>query len=339
MAAAGMAGLAYAGDQAQTFDVNVAFHCSYAVARDEAPPAEILLLGNSQAGAAIDPVHLGRLLDPSDPVRVEKMAIVRSDIVSLRMLVDEYVAKRGVPKLVLFQPIFQRSTVSGAPRGIPVHSRDHLGFQSWENLISIRETAVANPTESFMPEWARKGYRNTAQLWVDRQVERIIASLSVIRVAATKRFCRSDERFRIAGNWPYDTVPLAPGDYTGPVLNAEARRDWRRKMADRQALRAESPDLRFELDQNLKAIAAIEVRGGTVTLISYPSEGRAARDAAEIASYRKAFRRDVIDMRSVLTDSAQEQLEQSYRDPVHVNFEGTEILTEQLARELKGRVK
>lgn len=210
LAAGALIALALAGAKAETYDVNVAYHCAFSVAREDRPAADILILGNSQSGAAIDPAYLGTLGAGDESRTAEKLSIVGSDIMPYRLIVDEYMKHRGTPKLVVLQPLFRRGNsqavppgapTPGAPTpGAPVHPRPNIAFGQWQTLQAVRAHAVHDTGKAPLPYWARSGYRNTVRLWTDRQVERIVAALSYSRSKVLRNFCKTDERFRMAGN-------------------------------------------------------------------------------------------------------------------------------------------
>ncbi|MBX7527171.1 hypothetical protein [Qipengyuania vesicularis] len=337
-ATAVVAGLALLGARTETYDLNVVFHCAYEIARDERPAADILFVGNSQTGASIDPQYMQELLGGEDAPQVEKLAIIRANVVGLRMLIEDYVAQRGAPKLVVIQPMLVRSD-RDAQAGRPIHPRDTLVYQDWDELVALQQDAQNSPTGSFLPYWAAKGYRTTATMWIDRQVERITGALSIQRMAKHKRFCAGDRKFQQVGHWPNGTLPLAPGDSAGPVINQSAWDQWRRDMSARNPAPLTDPSRRFELDQNRKILAGLEAAGSKVVLIGYPNLDSAAEDTANYTALSDTLGYEMIDVRSLLTEEERQQIQSLYRDPLHVNFAGAEILSRRLAEDVADRIE
>ena len=333
-----VAGLALLGARTETYDLNVVFHCAYEIARDERPAADILFVGNSQTGASIDPQYVQELLGGEDVARVEKLAIIRANVVGLRMLVEDYVEQRGAPKLVVIQPMLVRAG-RDAQAGRPIHPRDTVAYQDWDDLVAVQKDARPSPTGSILPYWAAKGYRTTATMWIDRQVERISGALSIQRMAKHKRFCAGDRKFQQVGHWPNGTLPLAPGDSVGPVINEAAWDEWRREMSARNPAPLSDPSRRFELDQNRKMLAELEAAGSKVVLIGYPNLGSAAEDTETYSALAATLGYEMIDVRSLLTKAERQQIQSLYRDPLHVNFAGAEILSRRLAEEVAGRIE
>ena len=336
VAVLGFAGLSLAGELARTNDVNVVFRCTYAVAQEDSPPADILILGNSQAGAAIDTLYLEDLLAEQTGRRISitKLPMTGSSPVPTRMLVRRYLAHRGAPDLVLMQPQFQRQDADAKTPGAPIHLSDAMGHASWSDLLALREDVVHDTGASPLPYWARAGYRNELRLLTDRTVANIAGILSASRTRGQREFCDSEERYRLAGNWPYGDLPLQPGDLVGPILDDAGRAHWKDRMARRAMLDLSSPERTFEIDQNRKLITELESAGTHVVLMTFPSLEREASDARETDEFAQLFEREMMSVDSILTPSERAHLGRSFRDPVHVNFEGAQIITQALARKL-----
>lgn len=339
LAAGTAAAMVWVGAEEQTYDLNVAFHCSHEVANADLPAADILVIGNSQTGASIDQAYLQQLIAPEGDVTVEKLAVVQANIVTLRMIVDEYIENRGAPKLVVYQPMVVLAEHWQQPAGHPIHPRATVAYQDWDKLVALQKDARSSPTGSWLPHWAEKGYRTIPAMWVDRQVERITATLSIPRMAEPKEACRTEAKFQLAGNWPYGTLPLKEGDNPGEVMDAAKRQEWQHDIEQRKAADVFSDSRVFEIDQNRKLLADIRAAGSEVVMVGYPSMGRTAADAQDFADFGKALGGEVIDIRSRLTPEQQGRIEEIYRDPIHLNFEGAQIITEYMAGELKGRIK
>ncbi len=339
LAVLGFGGLSLAGEQARTNDVNIVFRCAYAVAQEDGPAADILILGNSQAGAAIDTLYLEKLLAErtGKAVSVNKLPMTGSSPVPTRMLVRQYLANRGAPDLVLMQPQFQRQDENASTPGAPIHLSDAMGHARWSDLQALREDVVHDTGPSPLPYWARAGYRNGLRLATDRMATNISGVLSASRTREQRAFCASEERYRLAGNWPYGDLPLQPGDLVGPVLNDAGREHWKDRMARRVTLDLTEPERTFEIDQNRKLIAELENAGTRVVLMTYPSLERKVSDARETEVFRQLFDREMMAVDGILTQAERDHLRQTFRDPVHVNFEGAQIITQALARKLSDR--
>lgn len=339
VAASVVAAMIWTGSSLKTYDLNEVFHCSSEVATTDSPAADILFIGNSQTGAAIDQLYLQELVDSQGSVKVEKLAVVQANIVVLRMLVDDYVRHRGVPKTVVFQPIVVKAEHWQQPAGHPVHPRANVALQDWNDLVEVQRNAKLSPSESIVPYWGEKGYRTIPAMWVDRQVERITATLSVPRIGSVRKACSTRARFQLSGIWPYGRLPLKEGDYAGPTVDAEMRMNWENDISQRKPASVLDPARTFEIDQHHKLIASLEAAGSQVILVGYPSLGQAETDSAEFKEFGKALGQEVLYVRDLLSPEEQGKIETLYRDPLHLNFGGAEIITQHMAAELKARVR
>ena len=339
VAAAVVGSLVWIGTVRETYDLNIAFHCSHEVANEDRPPADILIVGNSQTGAAIDPLYVEELIDPARGVRVEKLAIVQANIAGMRMMVQEYLEKRGAPKLIVYQPMVVVADAWQTPAGHPIHPRANLAYQDWDKLVKLQKDAVSSPTDSWLPHWAERGYRTIPAMWIDRQVERMIATLSIPRLSGTKASCRSEYKYKLAIIWPYGQMEPIPGDPRYEPVDDASLSDWENNVSSRKPTDIFNPSRMFEIDQNRKLIAEMKAAGSEVMLVGYPSKGRKDQDVSDFADYGKVFGSEVTDIRGLLSPEEQQKLETLFRDPIHLNFGGAEIISRHMAEELKGRVE
>lgn len=334
-----LAAMVWSGAELETYDLNSAFHCSHEVAILDRPAANILFVGNSQTGAGVDQAYVQNLIDPQGSVKVEKLAIVQANIVALRMLVEDYIEHRGAPDIVVFQPMVVRAEHWQAPAGHPILPRANLAFQDWDELTDIQSTATPSPSGSSLPYWMEKGYRTLPAVWVDRQVERFMATLSYPRIAPVQRACRTEAAFQITNIWPYGHLPLEEGEDPGPVVDQAKFQEWSHDISQRKAASALASSRRFEMDQHRQLLASLEAAGSDIILVGYPNMGKAESDAQEFTEFGTALGREVIDIREMLDDTERQEIERHYRDPLHVNLAGAQIFSSRLAKLLKGRIE
>lgn len=331
-----LVGLAQAGGQARTYDLGTAFHCSYGVTRDERPAADILVVGNSQTGAGIDQIYLEELLSKDEPLRVEKLAITGTSLPTLRLLIDGYIEHRGAPGLVLYQPLVER-TANNGQQGRPLDYRVNLALQDWDDIAELQDEIVANPDDSALPHWTARGYRTLPAMWVDRQVERISAALSFRRNEELVRACSGDAKWKLTFYWPYGTAPLTAGAHRNHLDDPELRGQWSHAREKALKVRWEDPSRFSEREQNRALIAALESAGSEVVLLALPKYGSADEDSREARDLARTFGQDVIDIRTSLSPQQKVELEDHFRDPVHVDFAGAELVTRTLAERIEER--
>lgn len=339
IAVAALVGLAHAGKEAGTYSENVNLHCGYLVAKHDAPAADILFVGNSQTGASIDHPYLEKLLaeDGAAPLKIEKLALVGGNVTPTRMILEDYLANRGAPRLVIYQPLAIRRLVD-ATAGLPVHPTVNLAFQDFDELVEVRNEAPAVYSRSWLPHWTRKGYRTEPALWLDQQVERITAALSAPRLAPYVNQCKTDLKFRLSGHWPYNS-PDGPEDELHVDLNPTVLKRWHEDMDRRHLLRWSDPERNFELHQNREALAALEEAGSEIILAAYPNYEWGSQDAFAAADMAEAYGYEAIDARGIIPDSESDELDRHFRDPFHLDYLGAQMVTRAMAKELRGRVE
>lgn len=126
--------------------------CNILLARDDRPAADVLVVGSSRSGVALDPVGLQDLLSgevPGDPT-VERLALGNITPRLAHALLETYIAERGMPKVITLETVFimprtvnRLSAVAGGkPSEHYLLARD-ANVMSFGQLIS--QPAVAMP--------------------------------------------------------------------------------------------------------------------------------------------------------------------------------------------------
>ncbi|MFC4700268.1 hypothetical protein ACFO4O_08885 [Glaciecola siphonariae] len=83
--------------------------CSLLLSRVDQPPADILILGSSRVGVAIDPVAMAELINSTaqyDDIRVECIAVPIAPLRTNVSLLEQYINVRGAAQIVVFEPSF-----------------------------------------------------------------------------------------------------------------------------------------------------------------------------------------------------------------------------------------
>lgn len=329
-----LAGLYWAGARAETYSLDAVFHCNRALTQLDQPAADILFVGNSQTGAAIDTKYVADLVDPSGKTRVEKLAIVQGHIVAVRMTLDDYVEHRGAPKLIVLQPMVVRAEEWQKPAGRPIHPRVNLDYQPWDEIAALQRDAKFAPHPLGLPEWVHAGYRSLPAVFVDRIVERISAALSYPRMIKYKRMCeKPDLMFRQADRWPLGNIKGPTEAGALPNVSDATHAEWAAELRKRRPAAFNDPSRLFEIDQHRKLLASLRKSGSKVMLVGYPIYSTAQEDAQNFKDLSKVLGEPVIDIRSLLTPEEQAELEKRFRDPFHVSFPGAELLSRHLAEE------
>ena len=130
--------------------------CNLALTRSAEPAADVLVLGSSRTGVAIDPVAMEAMLQSAgigEPT-VERVALARNPLRANVAMLDNYLSNRGTPKLIVFEISFltDRSVkrIDALRSGV---SADEFLYRRDVNLLDYGQIAstpaVARPfTES-----------------------------------------------------------------------------------------------------------------------------------------------------------------------------------------------
>lgn len=128
--------------------------CNLALARSGQPAADVLVLGSSRVGTALDPVAMQRMLaaDPSvgEPT-AERIALGRSPLKATVGLLETYLEHRGDPAVIVFEVSFmiQRTVDRISQQFDRIETADALLFGRDVNLLTydqlLTTPAVALP--------------------------------------------------------------------------------------------------------------------------------------------------------------------------------------------------
>jgi hypothetical protein len=83
--------------------------CNLALTRSSEPAADVLVVGSSRTGTAVDPVAMERMLAAEPAVgrpTVERIALGRSPLRATVALLENYLAERGTPRVIVLEVSF-----------------------------------------------------------------------------------------------------------------------------------------------------------------------------------------------------------------------------------------
>jgi hypothetical protein len=339
IAVALVAGLAWAGSRAETYDLDTAFHCTKELSRAKLPPADILFVGNSRTGASIDPVYVERLISKNGKLDVERMGVFHANIVTVRMLVGDYLQYRGTPKLVVLQPMVTYAEHWQQASGRPIQTMVNTAFQPWDELVKIQDSAVTASLPHGMPQWSPVGYRTKPAMFVERVGQQVSAGLRYFHNSQTVEYCRTEGLQGQLPGWPHGKLP-ASGDNLLVRSNPERMPEkWAAEFRHWDKPAPDHPSRRFEIDQHMRLIEEIERAGSQVMLIDLPTNLGRDADRKDLEAFERALGRPVLDSYALLSRDEQAALTGQYRDPLHVSWEGAEVMSRRLAGAVEDRVR
>ena len=145
---------------------NAMARCNLLLSRTAEPAAEILVVGSSRTGVALDPVVMQRLLSTElgRPVRVDRLSMGYNPLRAMSGLLENYLAARGVPRVVVLEIMFmtERSVDRLAQRGLALAPEDYI-YRRDVNLLDfgqlLAQPSVAMPFttgESVFDLWSHR---------------------------------------------------------------------------------------------------------------------------------------------------------------------------------------
>ncbi len=138
--------------------------CNLLLTRSAAPPADVLIVGSSRSGTALDPIAMRGMLAHAvtgPAPTVERIALGHSPLRASHALLENYLDTRGAPRVIALEIMFmtRRSVDRLAQRGQET-SPEHYIFRRDLNLMTFEQIltlpAVAMPfseRESMLNRW------------------------------------------------------------------------------------------------------------------------------------------------------------------------------------------
>ena len=152
-ATAGLLALLLWLDQNRGGPASMLSRCNLLLSRSEAPAADVLIVGSSRSGTAVDPQAMERMLahafDGAAP-KVERIALGHNPLRATHALLENYLHARGAPQVIALEIMFmtRRSadriaqSVNGVSPENYIFRRD-LNLMTFEQILS--QPAVAMP--------------------------------------------------------------------------------------------------------------------------------------------------------------------------------------------------
>ena len=140
--------------------------CNLLLSQASEPAADVLLIGSSRTGVALDPVAMGRILtaELGRWVRVDRLSFGHSPLRMMSGLLENYLEARGSPRIVTLEIMFmtERSVDRLAQRNLAVGPEDYI-YRRDVNLLRfgqlLGQQSVAMPftkSESDLNLWSQR---------------------------------------------------------------------------------------------------------------------------------------------------------------------------------------
>lgn len=153
-------------DQHRAGPVNDLLRCTLALSRSSESAADVLIIGSSRTGVALDPVAMQRILgaEIGQPIRVDRLAINWGTSRAMDGLLDTYLGARGSPRIVVIElmVVIQRTIDSMIEGGLAHDPEDYL-YRRDVNLLRfdqiLAQQFVAMPfttEEGVLDLWSQR---------------------------------------------------------------------------------------------------------------------------------------------------------------------------------------
>lgn len=151
-------------DQKRGGPATLLSRCNLLLTRSHMPSADVLVVGSSRTGTAIDPVAMQSMLTTSSSGAehtVERLAIVKNPLRLTYPLVENYLTNRGIPQVIVLELMFQtKRSFDRLLQQQPGIQPEHYLYRRDLNLMTFRQ--ILNIPSIAMPFTEKEGWLN---LW------------------------------------------------------------------------------------------------------------------------------------------------------------------------------
>ena len=193
--------------------------CNLLLSRANERAADVLVVGSSRSGVALDPVVIQRILtaELGRPIRVDRLSLGHNPLRAMSGLLDNYLDARGSPRIVVLEIMLmtERSIDRLARRGLALAPEDYI-YRRDVNLLDFRQL-LSQPSVA-MPFTAGEG---VFDLWSHR-LRGVVLRIGALMYQALRApelvwrlpVCSREDWTREAG-WPSDFA-FSYGEFVPP---------------------------------------------------------------------------------------------------------------------------
>ncbi|MEM8800059.1 MAG: hypothetical protein AAGF15_08275 [Pseudomonadota bacterium] len=333
----------------QTFNVQTSYLCLMAKVRSDTPPPDIMFLGSSRIGSAIDPVYvqqkLSKALDRPD-LTVEKFAILASQPMQYVATVKEMLANRGAPDVVVMLP----------PYGI-VEERVFDGNRLFwgrtaimTDLDILEDIKTSFHAQDPLPLWRRishADWQSMPEIWLKRASEMIYAAVAEVPRRANNDIvgCPDDRRDSLVATytWPYGTISddADPREHPDMFwLDADGHEEAQKTADQHLSFDASSEERQLEVAAIETLVKALETAGADTIFTLMPTYGREAVEPVTKTSLKAAFPdTPLVDSYDAFEGLDLDTRRETFRDSKHFNLIGGKYISQFWVKTLEARLK
>jgi hypothetical protein len=339
---AALAAMGYAGARAETYEVQPHVHCNFHLARLKQPAADILFVGNSRAGSAIDPVYVSERIERQigRKLTIDRLSLPSTTPTPLNIVTREYLRERGHPAYAVVQLAYNRYPDKQHLVDLPVHDLRSIAFGRMDDLADLQSGAVLNDAGARLPRWLEKGYQSLPAVAMTKVTTSIYAAMRYpIRAKAGGiPDCTGKPGLRQLPFWQYGDLSDS-GTYPDERPSGGDLAEWKKEIAGFVPVDPAAPERTFENHQLHRLIADLQAGGARVFVTFYPTLSEPL-PAATVAKFRTEFpEAEFIDVVAPFRAAAGPDESGKYRDGKHVNRPGALLVSRAMADRLAERLK
>jgi hypothetical protein len=317
----------FAGDRVSVFGMRDYYHCSDRLTRYDAPPADVLFVGNSRMGRAVDSDYVQQRISNvlSRNVSVERLSLTGPTANQFTIYLANYIRYRGFPGTVVFNVPYELRPNRMRSVDHTVHAARNLAFGHPYDLFHISRETVFNNHRGRLPYSMAAGVPNSLATLIHQISLKFYAGLKLPSNWFNGKMpdCSGDRLFEQTGFWFYKEVS---DDVVFDLSSApsEAKQDeWKSIIDTYTALRPLDEDRHYENRQLRMFLDLFKASDTRVFFTLIPAFSQTIRPEADYQALGELFpEADIIDFYQLFATPDAEDLKLSYRDKHHLDKYG-----------------
>ncbi len=290
-----LSALALIGAKLESVDTDVSAECAFKLAALDAPAPDVLFLGASRSGRAVDPRYMMDRIEAhsGQSVSIELLALTNTTspfMPQLQLLLKRYLEQRGAPEHVVLELVYQFDPDKQRASDLPIITDRLFKFASFMELVEIRSGVILNAHQTVLPRTFEAEYRSLPSLALQKIETSIFAALRwPARQFLNEDRCEGEEMYRHGNQeFLYNTVHDDLTFEDSPALQ-RLRANWSKEASGFLPLAPSRPFRHFETDRIEKIISMLEDAGSSVTLMIMPSLGDTELTQVEVDEIATVF--------------------------------------------------
>jgi hypothetical protein len=335
--------LGLAGGHLRAFEVTSGARCTYALAEEAIPAADVLLVGASRVRRGLDPDYIQALMaEAGTNMSVDRLTLNLPNFPQYFPLISRYLETRGPPQITYLQLVYNFKPARQAAWDIPVNPQRNLAFGRLSELAAVQLDTPLNDTGAALPRKLQKGFQNLPVAWLTRAEMMVYSTLRYVpqRLLGKMPNC-TEAIMRANGSTVAITGTTLDGANAIKFMPPDSGRlaAWQSEAAEFLPLAPDAPWRQGETAQLQKLVTLLEDAGTQVVFLIMPSITQLTVNADTLAQINTVFPGiDVHFPMAAFDDELAHQISVSFVDTHHVNEFGAVHLSQALAQDLQQRL-